>query len=142
LADAIQTAWNGADYNARFVVLTGGEPALQYDGELHRALKARSFYISIETNGTVPIRAPVDWKCVSPKAGTAILHNTAHELKFVYPQEMTPDEALKVVSADYQTLMPMDGLNLRENTAAAAQYVMDHPCWRLGHQLHKTIGLP
>ena len=34
------------------------------------ALHARGFTIAIETNGTLPVPAAIDWICVSPKAGT------------------------------------------------------------------------
>jgi 7-carboxy-7-deazaguanine synthase len=53
-----------------FAVLTGGEPMLQVDGPLVDALKAEGFEIAIETNGTMPAAAGIDWVCVSPKAGT------------------------------------------------------------------------
>ena len=39
---------------ATFIVLTGGEPMLQVDGDLIEALHARGFTIAIESNGTLP----------------------------------------------------------------------------------------
>ena len=41
----------------RFVVLTGGEPALQVDAALIDALHGAGFRIAIETNGTLPVAA-------------------------------------------------------------------------------------
>jgi 7-carboxy-7-deazaguanine synthase len=52
----------------RYVVCTGGEPLLQLDPPLIDALHARGFEIAVETNGTLPVPAGVDWICVSPKA--------------------------------------------------------------------------
>lgn len=72
LADAIARAWIGDGH--RLVVCTGGEPLLQLDGALIEALHARGFEIAVETNGTLPAPAGLDWICVSPKAGTC-LHN-------------------------------------------------------------------
>ncbi len=54
------------------VVLTGGEPMLQVDAALIDALHGHGFRIAIETNGTLPVAAGVDWICVSPKAGTEL----------------------------------------------------------------------
>src|SRR5690606_25902824 len=40
----------------RFCVLTGGEPLLQLDAALVRALHAAGFEVAVETNGTVALR--------------------------------------------------------------------------------------
>ena len=50
LADAASAAWQGvSDY--KMAVLTGGEPLLRAVAALIEALKARGFYIAVETNG-------------------------------------------------------------------------------------------
>ena len=36
----------------------------------------------------------------------------------------------------------MDGPSLAANTAAAVDYCLRHPQWRLSVQLHKVIGIP
>ena len=51
----------------RMMVLTGGEPSLQVDDALITALHAAGFYICIETNGTRPLPAGIDWITCSPK---------------------------------------------------------------------------
>jgi len=51
----------------RMMVLTGGEPSLQVDDALIAALHAAGFYICIETNGTRPLPAGIDWITCSPK---------------------------------------------------------------------------
>lgn len=141
LAFAIADSWGAGNFG-RFVVLTGGEPALQYDPALHRELKHLGFYVAIETNGSVPVAAAVDWKCVSPKTGAKLVERTADELKLVYPQLIDPEELYKTVRANYYTLSPMDGPDLRSNTDAAAEYVRRHPQWRLGIQAHKFWNVP
>jgi organic radical activating enzyme len=35
----------------------------------------------------------------------------------------------------------MDGPALRENTARAVRYCLDHPRWRLSVQTHKVVGI-
>ena len=52
LAGAIAGEWGGGMEN-RFTVLTGGEPLLQVDAELLKALHARGFEVAVETNGTL-----------------------------------------------------------------------------------------
>jgi 7-carboxy-7-deazaguanine synthase len=69
LAAAVASHWPAGSEH-RFVVCTGGEPALQLDDELVAALHAQRFAIAIETNGTLPLPEGIDWVCVSPKADT------------------------------------------------------------------------
>jgi 7-carboxy-7-deazaguanine synthase (Cx14CxxC type) len=142
LADAAVAAWRGVGADARMVVLTGGEPLLQVDTPLIAALKARRFTIAVETNGTQPLPAPIDWVCVSPKAGAPLVLETADELKLVYPQASAKPERFVAFPASQHWLSPMDGPNLRANTEAAAAYCLAHPRWRLAIQAHKSWGLP
>jgi hypothetical protein len=36
----------------------------------------------------------------------------------------------------------MDGPDLTPNTAAAIDYCLSHPPWRLSVQMHKLVGIP
>src|SRR5262245_61950655 len=54
-------------HRARLVVVTGGEPTLQWDAELAAAVRAAGFRAHMESNGTRPLAAPVDWLTISPK---------------------------------------------------------------------------
>jgi 7-carboxy-7-deazaguanine synthase (Cx14CxxC type) len=120
------------------VVFTGGEPALQLDGELVRALQQRRRFVAIETNGTRPIPTMLDWVCVSPKAGTTIVVDRADELKLVYPQTgMEPWLASAHVHAPHQWLSPMDGTEWQANVSAAIAYAKMDARWRVNIQAHK-----
>jgi 7-carboxy-7-deazaguanine synthase len=141
LAAAVEAAWLGGR-DDRFVVLTGGEPALQVDDALIEALHRHGFTIAIETNGTLPLPAGLDWICVSPKAGTEIRQTRGDELKLVYPQDGLDPESLSALEFPRRYLSPMDGPRLAENTAAAVAYVKANPRWRLSVQTHKRIGIP
>lgn len=141
LADAVAAAWGtGAEH--RLVVCTGGEPLLQLDRALIDALHARAFSIALETNGTLPAPAGIDWICVSPKAGTEIRQRRGDELKLVYPQPGLAPESLLELDFPRRFLSPMDGPDLARNTAAAVAYVKAHPEWRLSVQTHKHVGIP
>ncbi|HEX8223789.1 MAG TPA: 7-carboxy-7-deazaguanine synthase [Allosphingosinicella sp.] len=140
LADRIASAW-GPGSECRFVVLTGGEPLLQVDVPLLKALKSRAFDVAVETNGTIEASAELDWICVSPKAGAPLRQRRGDELKLVYPQSgLAPDE-LGELDFEHFWLQPMDGPKRAANTEAAVAYCLANPRWRLGLQTHKMIGI-
>lgn len=122
-------------------VLTGGEPLLQVDAELIDALHARGFEIAVETNGTCPAPAGIDWICVSPKAGNEIVQRSGNELKLVWPQTGIDPQALEELAFDHFIVQPMDGPDREAALAAATEFVLANPRWRLGLQTHKLIGL-
>jgi 7-carboxy-7-deazaguanine synthase (Cx14CxxC type) len=141
LAGHVAAVW-GADDAERYVVCTGGEPLLQLDATLIDALHARGFEIAIESNGTLPVPAGVDWICVSPKADAPLVQQAGDELKLVYPQPKAPPERFAHLSFGNFYLQPMDGPRRAEHTAAAVAYCLAHPRWRLSVQTHKLIGIP
>ena len=79
----IKSLWVSLDKEVR-VVLTGGEPLLQVDDLLIKALKKAKIYIAIETNGTLKAPQGIDWICMSPKANTTIELTEGSEIKAVY----------------------------------------------------------
>lgn len=141
LADAVAAAW-GETSDHRLVVCTGGEPLLQLDSALIDALHARRFSIAIETNGTLPAPAGIDWICVSPKADAELVQTSGDELKLVYPQPNNSPEMFEALDFRNFFLQPMDGPAQAENIAAATEYCLTHPKWRLSLQTHKLIGIP
>lgn len=140
LADHVAAQWAGPG-DDRFVVCTGGEPLLQLDDALVAALHQRGFEVAVETNGTLPAPAGLDWVCVSPKAGTTLAITAGDELKLVYPQAGADPADYEHLAFDRFLLQPMDGPDRDANTAAAITYCMAHPCWRLSAQTHKYLGI-
>jgi 7-carboxy-7-deazaguanine synthase (Cx14CxxC type) len=141
LAAAVAEAWPRDSLQRRFVVCTGGEPLLQLDQYLLNALHRAEFEIAIETNGTQPILSGIDWVCVSPKAGAPLVVDRGDELKLVYPQEGAPPSQFEDLNFAHFYLQPMDGPDRETNTAAALEYCLAHPRWRLSLQTHKLLGL-
>lgn len=141
LADSIARAWRGDSNEPRLVVCTGGEPLLQLDGRLIDSLHERGFSVAIETNGTRPAPATIDWICVSPKAGAELIQRSGNELKLVYPQTGVRPEEFASLAFEHFFLQPMDGPRGDENTRLAIEYCMSHPRWRLSLQTHKILGL-
>ncbi|OJY69539.1 MAG: 7-carboxy-7-deazaguanine synthase [Sphingobium sp. 66-54] len=143
LADAAARLW-GDEHGRRFVVVTGGEPMLQLDGAAVDALHATGFEIAVESNGTLPATPGIDWLCISPKAGSAVVQRTGDELKLVWPQEGIDPAALLAWDFAHFLLQPMDCGDADANAAAreaAIALVLGDSRWRLTLQTHKLLGL-
>src|SRR5205809_4814410 len=107
LAAHVERLW-GERSDRRLVVITGGEPMLQLDGQLVDALHERGFRIAVETNGTLPATPGIDWICVSPKAGTQVVQRRGDELKLVWPQEGIDPVELEGWEFAHFLVQPMD----------------------------------
>lgn len=146
LATAVREKWPSLPESslggARFVVCTGGEPLLQLDEALVTALHDRGFEVAVETNGTRLPPPGIDWVCVSPKAGSELVLTTGHELKLVFPQAGAEPERFESLDFEHLLLQPLDDHEREENTAAALEYCLAHPRWRLSLQTHKYLGIP
>jgi organic radical activating enzyme len=121
-----------------WVILTGGEPALQVDGELIDGLHAAGYRLAIETNGSRELPPGLDWITVSPKvAEHALRQRTADEVKYVrgYGQAIPAT----VVEAEHYLISPaFDGDELDRRTFDwCLRLVRENPRWRLSVQQHK-----
>lgn len=143
LAATVAKTWQGVDHPRarRYVVCTGGEPLLQLDAAAVEALHAEGFDVAIETNGTLPAPAGIDWICVSPKAGTELALTAGDDLKLVFPQPEAMPERFEHLAFTRLLLQPMDGPDHGANTAAAVAYCLEHPQWQLSLQTHKYLGI-
>lgn len=139
LGRAIKALWPGEA--PAFVVFTGGEPTLQLTAELCEGLHWCGFQIAVETNGTRHPPRGVDWLTVSPKARAELVVRRGDELKLVYPQDGVDPERYTELDFRHFFLQPMDGPDVEANTAAAIDYCLRHPHWRLSMQTHKVLGL-
>ena len=142
LAGAIDSLWPAAYPENKYVVFTGGEPLLQLDASLIAAMHGKGFEIAIETNGTLPVPAGVDWVCVSPKMGSELVVNKGNELKVVIPQPGQPLELYEKLDFEHFYLQPMDGPALESNTRLAIETCKQRPRWKLSLQTHKLLNIP
>lgn len=143
LAAAVADMWAGGNEPGapKYVVCTGGEPLLQLDVDLVRALHAEGFEVAVETNGTQPPVEGLDWICVSPKAGATLVLDRGSELKLVFPQDGAHPADFEDFEFDHFFLQPMDGPEVDKHTQAAIEYCLAHPTWRLSLQTHKLLGI-
>ena len=135
---------------APLLVLTGGEPSLFIDEALVAELKQKTGKkIAIETNGTRPLPANLDWVTFSPKTAfedgdiepCVLMH--CDELKVVYlSQDLAQYDGIE---AKYRFLQPcfVEDLEQRKaNMQACVEAVKRHPNWRLSLQIHRVLNIP
>jgi organic radical activating enzyme len=147
-SESLEGAW---------LLLTGGEPALQVDHEFCAWAHGLGTKLAIETNGSIELprsadvapEAPleeqlaaydIDWLCVSPKvAEHAINQRVAHEVKYVrgYGQALPKT----VVAAEHYLISPaFEGTELDPLTLDwCKSLVRENPRWRLSVQQHKFL---
>ena len=143
LAAAVSSRWpwRTSEGSKPLVVCTGGEPLLQLDDAAVEAFHDAGLEVAVETNGTQPAPAGLDWICVSPKSTTPLVLTSGEELKLVYPQADAPPERFESLDFDHFYLQPMDGPVVDRNTRLAVEYCLAHPRWRLSVQTHKALGI-
>lgn len=125
------------------VIFTGGEPSLQLDEELVRAVAERGYETCIETNGTGAIPEGLDWITVSPKtAEHTIKLESCHEVKYVrqYGQGI-PRPTVKAVHKIISPAFEPGGILNQRTLEWCIKLVKSHPGWRLSVQQHKSWGV-
>lgn len=161
---AIHDLYDTPNKRRKMVVLTGGEPGLQVDKPLVDALHNAGFYICIETNGTRPLPAGIDWITCSPKE-SSLQHSAickqplalrkVNEVKVVFTGTYDPEIWRDQLEAEHWLLQPLrfTGEWLIEHTVDeweddrndnlddTVRYILSHPFWRLSIQVHKIVGL-
>jgi organic radical activating enzyme len=138
-------------HGARMVVVTGGEPTLQWDAPLADAIHAAGFRIHMESNGTHVPEGAVDWLTVSPKPQfhtkslTLAAGVPASEVKVVVDDTVdgsTLDRYAAQYRAEQYFVQPCMDDRYKEHLARAIALAQEHPRWRLSLQLHKILGVP
>ncbi len=146
---ADQIAHEVAKNPAPLVVLTGGEPAMQIDVALVTALHDTGKAVAIETNGTLPLPAGLDWVTLSPKdlfdGGDSLPCRLTHcdELKVVYTgQDLSHYDHIQARQRFLQPCFVPDPEQRQRNIDATVKAVLDNPRWRLSLQTHRILHIP
>ena len=142
IINIINSLWKDNVLTKPYVVCTGGEPLLQMDEALIKAIHKAGFEIGLETNGTMIPPDGIDWICVNPKANADLILKNGNELKVVYPQCGMNPRVHEKLKFDHFYIQPMDGINQTENIKRSEKFVLDHPKWKLSLQTHKILGIP
>jgi len=134
-------------YNCDFIVVTGGEPLLQYDNELSKLLHNEDYFIQIESNGTIPIQGNCDWLTISPKS-LVIKENILKVRE--YKLLATPNLTKSIINYykyanDKQKLIPeiyiQPIFDDKESLKRAINIVKQCEDVNLSIQTHKYIGI-
>lgn len=137
--------------DTRRVVVTGGEPTLQWDAPLAAAVRGAGFRVHMESNATRPLAGPVDWLTISPKPqhhpeSVALAdHLPADEVKVIIDDSV--DEAVLDRYAarwrcEHYFVQPWMDERYDHHLARTLALIHARPRWRLSLQLHKIIGVP
>ena len=141
------------EHGSRLVIVTGGEPTMQWDAALSAVVRGAGFTVHMESNGTRPLAGAVDWLTVSPKpqfheAGEELLGCRAlpvSECKLVVDDTVTDDQLL-AHEARYPGaawfVQPCMDADYERHLARTLDMIRRRPAWRLSLQLHKIVGLP
>lgn len=124
-----------------WLLLTGGEPALQIDDAFMTHFDHMK--IAIETNGTIKLPRGFDHICVSPKSAEHTLHQLlANEVKYVRRVgQSIPDTRVRALHQLISPAAQADGSFKREDVAWCIDLVLRNPTWRLSMQQHKLWGV-
>lgn len=136
-------------HGTRMVVVTGGEPALQWDAEIAAALGDAGFRVHMETNGTRALAAPVDWLTVSPKprfhdGREALVLAGGDECKVIVDETIGDADLERYEGMAFGAFFVQPCMDERydEHVRRAIELAARRPRWRLSLQLHKLVGLP
>lgn len=139
---------NAAQYPAKAVVVTGGEPSTYNLEYLTQQLKNKGIETYIETSGAYPLTGTWDWVCLSPKKTSPPLKENfskADELKvIVYNKndfEWAEKNALHVSEKCKLFLQP-EWSKSKDMMPLITDYVMAHPRWNVSLQTHKYMNIP
>ncbi|KKO49894.1 pyrroloquinoline quinone biosynthesis protein [Arsukibacterium sp. MJ3] len=150
-AEQILALFKAKGYQARHVVITGGEPCMYDLHPLCDLLHDAGYQSQIETSGTFEILAPLQsWVTVSPKVnmkgGYKVLQSAldrANEIKHPVAMDKHIEQLLQLLhrtdtSAKLIYLQPIS--QQTKATALAIAYCKKHN-WRLSVQVHKYLGI-
>ena len=135
----------------KIVVFTGGEPLLQNLSPIITMLHQWEVTVCVETNGTQPTPANLDWVVCSPKPGdyTIVPECQYDELKYVVDENFRVDvvpEAIRgeqgrvwLQPCDYPSTMEAAKQLADESKKRCASLPLEYPFLRAGIQLHKYL---
>jgi organic radical activating enzyme len=151
-ADEIVTRLRELDAGHTYrVIVTGGEPTLQWDADLARAVRGAGFRVHMESNGTRVPAGAVDWLTISPKPqhhprGLALADNLpADEVKVVVDDtvdESVLDRYAARWRCEHYFLQPWMDATYDRNLQRTLAMIQARPRWRLSLQLHKIVNVP
>jgi organic radical activating enzyme len=135
-------------WNAKSVVITGGEPLIYNLEKLTKSLEDNNIETFIETSGSYKLSGNWNWICLSPKKTMNPLpeiYKKANELKIIVFNKhdfiWAEEEAKKVAENCYLYLQP-EWSKHSEILPQIIEYVKANPKWMISLQSHKYMNIP
>ncbi|SNY50817.1 7-carboxy-7-deazaguanine synthase [Arsukibacterium tuosuense] len=150
-AEQMLTLFESEGYQARHVVITGGEPCMYDLKPLCNTLHNAGYQTQIETSGTFEILVPPEsWVTVSPKVnmkgGYKVLQSAldrADEIKHPVAMDKHIEQLLQLLN-DTDTgnkLIYLQPISQQAKATALAIAYCKKYNWRLSVQVHKYLGI-
>jgi 7-carboxy-7-deazaguanine synthase len=150
-ADELLQLFKQEGYQARHVVITGGEPCMYDLNPLCELLHQHGYSTQIETSGTFEVQAPaMTWVTVSPKVNMAggykVLQSAldrANEIKHPVAMQKHIDELLQLLQQTdtHAKLVYLQPISQQRRATELAIAMCKKHNWRLSVQVHKYIGI-
>lgn len=137
-----------AEYPAKSVVITGGEPLMNNLNNLCLALKEAEIQTFLETSGTHEISGIWDWICLSPKEIHPPLpdfYALADELKVIIDHNLSfnwAEECKKHVTESCKLYLQPEWNSVNIVLPEIINYCKLNPEWSISIQTHKYINIP
>jgi organic radical activating enzyme len=134
--------------DAKFVVITGGEPTMHSLVELVNRLHENQIEVAIETAGVHELDAPIDWYCFSPKKFMKPIeeaYEKAKELKVVINHVsdfLWAEEHAEKVSATCHLFLQPEWEKQDKLLPLIIDYVKGNQKWKISLQTHKFMNIP
>lgn len=146
--DVEQVVLHAAQYPAKAVVITGGEPLMWNLDYLCRLFGDYGFQRFLETSGSHLLSGTWEWICLSPKKNAPplpeILH-VANELKIIIETEedfIWAEKQAALVSAECKLWLQPEWGRSQKMMPVIVDYILNHPKWSISLQSHKYMKIP
>lgn len=137
-----------ASFEAKAVVVTGGEPSLYPLDYLCELLTEKGIQTFIETSGAHELSGRWDWICLSPKRKSppvGDIFKRANELKVIVENEddlQWAEENAAKVSSNCLLFLQAEWSVYQKITPIIVEYAKLHPKWNISIQMHKFMNIP
>ncbi len=121
-------------FPASWINWTGGEPALQLSFYHIDYFSSHGFRQSIETNGSLPVPAGLDYITISPKG--KVFLSKANEVRFIIRSGDTIPQT--AINANHYYLSPENPDHHKRNLNHAINLCLENPKWKLSTQNHMS----
>ncbi|MCF1427005.1 MAG: 7-carboxy-7-deazaguanine synthase QueE [Shewanella sp.] len=150
-ANDLIAAFRVKGFNARHLVITGGEPCMHDLSEMTRVFEEAGYQCQIETSGTFEVKCSDNtWVTVSPKVnmkgGLAVLPQAltrANEIKHPVASQKHIDELddlLKPLALEGKTIC-LQPISQKPRATELAMATCIQRNWRLSIQSHKYLNI-